>query len=45
MQETGHNHQNNQNPNVQATGRGEAMHGKYNRLKLGDGEIYARLRD
>jgi hypothetical protein len=35
--------QNHQNLNVRATGQGEAMHRKYNRLKLGGGLAYTHL--
>jgi hypothetical protein len=28
------------NPNTRRTGQGEAMHKKYNRLKLGGGQAY-----
>jgi hypothetical protein len=31
---------NHRNPNLLGTGQGEAMHRKYNRLKLGGGQAY-----
>jgi hypothetical protein len=36
---------NHANPNVRATGQGEAMHRKCKRLKLGGGEAYDRSAD
>jgi hypothetical protein len=37
--------QNHQNPNVRAIGEGEAIHRKYKRLKLGNGQAYHRSSD
>jgi hypothetical protein len=33
---------NHENPNVRATGQGEARHRKHKRLKLGGGQVYDR---
>jgi hypothetical protein len=37
--------QNHLNPNVRASGQGEAMHRKHKRLKLGGGQAYDRSSD
>jgi hypothetical protein len=34
--------QNHENANVRLIGKGEALHGKYKRLKLGGGQVYYR---